>query len=101
MSEELPEWKLGPGDAPMRILEDPFVPPETRVLLVKPGDVLVISRIGEVPDGLEGAAQWAAMIDALAKGLQGFGIYPVLFEGDVDIAAVRDGAAQWNPDGQA
>jgi hypothetical protein len=47
------------------------------------------------------AEVWSVMMDALTKGLQAFGIYPVVFESDVDVAVVRDGAARWNPDGQA
>lgn len=71
------------------------MPPETRVLLVKPGDVLVVGNVGAIPAGEAGSAQWARMVEALSKGLQGFGIYPVLFEGDVDIAVVEGGQVQW------
>jgi hypothetical protein len=86
------EWPVDPAELPLP--EDPFVPPETRVLLVKPGDVLVIGNVGASPADAE---VWAVMMDALTKGLQAFGIYPVVFESDVDLAAVRDGVAQWNP----
>lgn len=90
------ETAADPGPVPPMPV-DPFVPAETRVLLVKPGDVLVIGNIGAIPDD---GAMWSVMVDAMTKGLQAFGIYPIVFESDVDLAAVRNGMAQWNPDGQ-
>ena len=62
---------------------------DARIVLVKPGDLLIIGNVGALPDGQwePGAARLAEIKEAL--GLAGI----VVFEGDIDLAAVSQPAA--------
>lgn len=57
---------------------------DTRIVLVKPGDMLIIGNVGALPDGQleQGMTSLGGIKDAL--GLAGL----VIFEGDIDLAAV-------------
>lgn len=57
---------------------------DTRVVLVKPGDLLLIGNIGTLYDGPE--APDLTALDGLKQALGLAGI--VVFEGDIDLAAV-------------
>lgn len=63
------------------------LPSETRVVVVKPGDVLVFGRVGEMLDAEPGA------LDDLLEPLKTMlGLKQVLmFVGDIDLAAIRQG----------
>lgn len=60
---------------------------ESRVVLVKPGDLLVLGNVGEMTS--ESLAAMQDAINALKEKLRLAGV--VLFESDVDLAAVPCG----------
>jgi hypothetical protein len=60
---------------------------ETRVVLVKPGDLLLIGNVGEITQ--EQYDQGYAAFSALLK--EELNIRVVLFSGDIDIAALAEG----------
>ena len=57
-------------------------PTETRVLLVKPGDLLLIGNVGHIGD--------ASMAQAAVQVFADSGIKVVFFMEDIDMAKVHD-----------
>lgn len=83
-------FRLEPGTAEVVSSAPPSLKREssnsTRVLLVKPGDVLVFGNVGQVPERVTATA------GALRDQLRLAGV--VLFSGDVDMAAIPAATAR-------
>lgn len=60
------------------------------MVLVKPGDVLIIGNVGQVPEGLN--EQLGELLGDLREAL---GLaHVVVFDGDIDLAVARDAVAE-------
>lgn len=60
----------------------------TRVLLVKPGDILLIGNVGQYAYGKEARADLAEALAQMGETLEKIGILAFMFAGDIELDKV-------------